>query len=277
MAAVGGFAAADLSKPAGIDRPAAGVAEIGGLVNSAGRANKESTSPVLVVNGTNDIIVATINSYILQQFLPDAPANHLPRLRPRRHSQYPRSSAFERNDMTFLDEYNPKQLTLTAESPTFWRVTFDNPPVNVIGPDMISDLKGLLTELEHNDRVNVVLFDSADPDFYLAHYDLAADPAIAEALPSPTGYPAWTDITVRLSKLSAVRSARSAASPEVREASSHWLRISDSPAARRRFWASSRSGLAPWPGAAQAADSRHWSDADARSKSSWAARTSTAR
>jgi enoyl-CoA hydratase/carnithine racemase len=106
--------------------------------------------------------------------------------------------------MTFLDQYNPKQLTLTAESPTFWRVTFDNPPVNVIGPDMVRDLKVLLTELEHNDTVNVVLFDSADPDFYLAHYDLAADPAIAEALPSPTGYPAWTDITVRLSKLSAV-------------------------------------------------------------------------
>jgi pimeloyl-ACP methyl ester carboxylesterase len=28
--------------------------------------------PVLVVNGTNDIVIATINSYILQQFLPDA-------------------------------------------------------------------------------------------------------------------------------------------------------------------------------------------------------------
>jgi enoyl-CoA hydratase/carnithine racemase len=69
---------------------------------------------------------------------------------------------------------------------------------------MMRDLKELLTELESNETVNVVVFDSVDPDFYLAHYDLAADPAAAEALPSVTGYAAWVDITVRVSKLSAV-------------------------------------------------------------------------
>ncbi|GAA2513965.1 enoyl-CoA hydratase/isomerase family protein [Winogradskya humida] len=106
--------------------------------------------------------------------------------------------------MTFLDDFKPTHLTVTAESPAFWRVTFDNPPVNVIGPAMMSDLKTLLTELESNTTVNVVLFDSADPDFFLAHYDLAADPALAEALPSATGYAAWVDITVRISKLAAV-------------------------------------------------------------------------
>ncbi|MDT5052516.1 MAG: hypothetical protein QOF66_882, partial [Mycobacterium sp.] len=106
--------------------------------------------------------------------------------------------------MSFIDTFTPTHLRLTEESPTLWRVTFDNPPVNVIGPDMMRDLKDLLTELESNDTVNVVVFDSADPEFYLAHYDLAADPAVAEALPSPTGYAAWVDITVRISKLSAV-------------------------------------------------------------------------
>ncbi len=106
--------------------------------------------------------------------------------------------------MSFIDTFAPTHLRLTEESPTFWRVTFDNPPVNVIGPDMMRDLKDLLTELETNDIVNVVVFDSADSDFYLAHYDLAAEPAVAEALPSPTGYAAWVDVTVRISKLSAV-------------------------------------------------------------------------
>jgi enoyl-CoA hydratase/carnithine racemase len=106
--------------------------------------------------------------------------------------------------MTFNEEFRPTHLTLTVESPTFWRVSFNNPPVNVIGPEMMRDLKTLLTELESNDTVNVVLFDSADPDFYLAHYDLAAKPADAEALPSPTGYAAWVDVTVRISKLAAV-------------------------------------------------------------------------
>jgi len=106
--------------------------------------------------------------------------------------------------MPFSEDFTPTHLRLTAESPTFWRVTFDNPPVNVIGTELIRDLKNLLTELESNDSVNVVLFDSADPEFFLAHYDLAADHAASEALPSPTGYAAWVDVTVRISKLSAV-------------------------------------------------------------------------
>lgn len=106
--------------------------------------------------------------------------------------------------MTFLDEFHPTQFSLTVESSTFWRVTFTNPPVNVIGPAMIRELKELLTELETDPGVNVVVFDSANPDFYLAHYDLLADPAEAESLPSPTGFAAWPDVLVRLSKLPAV-------------------------------------------------------------------------
>jgi enoyl-CoA hydratase/carnithine racemase len=106
--------------------------------------------------------------------------------------------------MTFLDDFEPTQLELTVESPTFWRVTFNNPPINVIGLEMMRELKALLTELEHNDTVNVVLFDSADPDFYIAHYDVEVDNAVAEALPGTPGYTAWVDITVRISKLQAV-------------------------------------------------------------------------
>ena len=106
--------------------------------------------------------------------------------------------------MTFIDDFAPTHLTLTEVSPRLWVVAFDNPPVNVVGPEMMRDLKQLLTELESNDTVSVVLFTSADPDFYLAHYDLAADHEVAEALPSPTGYASWVDITVRISKLSAV-------------------------------------------------------------------------
>jgi len=106
--------------------------------------------------------------------------------------------------MTFLDEFRPEQFTLTVESPTFWRVNFTNPPVNVIGPKMLKELKELLTELETDPGVNVVVFESSNPDYFLAHYDLVANPADAEALPSPTGFAAWPDVLVRMSKLPAV-------------------------------------------------------------------------
>ncbi|AYG03908.1 enoyl-CoA hydratase/isomerase family protein [Gryllotalpicola protaetiae] len=106
--------------------------------------------------------------------------------------------------MSFLNSFRPEQFRLTAESDTFWRVTFTNPPVNVIGPAMIRELKELLTELETDPGVNVVVFDSDNPDYYLAHYDLVANPAEAESLPSPTGFAAWPDVLVRLSKIPAV-------------------------------------------------------------------------
>ncbi|MFD6285806.1 enoyl-CoA hydratase/isomerase family protein [Streptomyces sp. NPDC060205] len=106
--------------------------------------------------------------------------------------------------MSFVTDFKPTQLIVAQTSPALWRVTFDNPPVNVIGPGLMKDLKDLLTELESNDEAKVVVFDSANTDFYLAHYDLEADPQIAEALPGTTGYAAWVDILVRLSRLKAV-------------------------------------------------------------------------
>ena len=45
--------------------------------------------PVLVVNGTNDIVIVTINSYILQQFLPDAELVLYPDANHAAHFQYP--------------------------------------------------------------------------------------------------------------------------------------------------------------------------------------------
>jgi enoyl-CoA hydratase/carnithine racemase len=104
----------------------------------------------------------------------------------------------------FINTFKPTQFTLTRTSPLLWRIAFKNPPVNAIGTAMISELKQLLTELEGNQTVNVVVFESEDPDFFLAHYDLAANHAATEALPSPTGFAAWVDVLVRLSHLPAV-------------------------------------------------------------------------
>ncbi|MDR6632644.1 enoyl-CoA hydratase/carnithine racemase [Phyllobacterium sp. 1468] len=104
----------------------------------------------------------------------------------------------------FINDFKPSQFALTEVTPRYWKVAFNNPPVNVIGPAMIGELKQLLTELETNQTVNVVVFESADPDFFLAHYDLVANPAEAEALPSPTGFAAWVDVLVRMSHVPAV-------------------------------------------------------------------------
>ena len=58
--------------------------------------------PVLVVNGTDDIVIPTINSYILQQFLPNAELILYPDANHGSHFQYP--GLFARHTRMFLDE-----------------------------------------------------------------------------------------------------------------------------------------------------------------------------
>ncbi|MGC9501932.1 enoyl-CoA hydratase/isomerase family protein, partial [Streptomyces sp. WG7] len=55
-------------------------------------------------------------------------------------------------------------------------VTIDNPPVNVLSVAVMTDVRRLLTTLAGDDSVRVIVFDSADPDFFLAHVDMTATP-----------------------------------------------------------------------------------------------------
>ena len=89
-------------------------------------------------------------------------------------------------------------------TPAPWRVTFDYPPINLIDPVMIAELHQLLTDIEQDKQLAVVVFDSADPDFFLAHYDVAADPSAVDAIPTSTGLHPWADFLIRLSKSPAV-------------------------------------------------------------------------
>jgi pimeloyl-ACP methyl ester carboxylesterase len=57
--------------------------------------------PVLVVNGSDDIVIPTINSYILQQFLPNAELILYPDANHGSHFQYP--GLFTRHTRIFLD------------------------------------------------------------------------------------------------------------------------------------------------------------------------------
>src|SRR5258706_9788582 len=97
------------------------------------------------------------------------------------------------------------RFSLDRSTPSLWRVTFDNPPINLIDPVMIVALRDLLTEIEQDKRLAVVVFDSAAPDFFLAHYDIAADTSAFDQLPvSPTPFHYWADLLIRLGKSPAV-------------------------------------------------------------------------
>jgi len=97
------------------------------------------------------------------------------------------------------------RFSLDRSTPSLWRVTFDNPPINLIDPVMAVELDALLTEIEQDDRLAVVVFDSADRDYFLAHFDITADRAPYDALPAaPTPFHHWANVLIRLSKSRAV-------------------------------------------------------------------------
>lgn len=97
------------------------------------------------------------------------------------------------------------QIQIEDVTPGYWRATFSNPPINLIDPDTIGELAGLVARLETDPAVKVVVFCSADPDYFLAHYDVLADKARTAALPKgPTGMHPWLDVLARLSRAPAI-------------------------------------------------------------------------
>ncbi|TCL68294.1 enoyl-CoA hydratase/isomerase family protein [Rhizobium sp. BK251] len=95
-----------------------------------------------------------------------------------------------------------KDFQVTRHSPDFWHVTFDNPPLNLIGPATINDLNELAREMEADPELKVVLFDSANPEFFIAHFDMSR---AGEAQPDmPGGRSVWIDFTERLSQSPAI-------------------------------------------------------------------------
>ena len=100
---------------------------------------------------------------------------------------------------------SPAQFTVDEVSPSYWRVTFENGPVNLLDADSIEQLAGLGTRIEESPAITVVVFDSANPDYFMAHWDLKTDRArVAAMAPGPTGLHPYLDNLIRLSKVPAV-------------------------------------------------------------------------
>jgi enoyl-CoA hydratase/carnithine racemase len=98
-----------------------------------------------------------------------------------------------------------KQISLERRSPSYWRVTFDHPPLNIFGPETIPQLNEIVTALETDSDVKVVVFDSAVDGFFLTHYNfLAKLEDTTRLLPGATGLSPLPDMLVRLSRATVV-------------------------------------------------------------------------
>jgi enoyl-CoA hydratase/carnithine racemase len=92
-------------------------------------------------------------------------------------------------------------LSVERCTPSSCRVTFDHPPINTITATTVAELAELVGLIEEDRDLNVVVFDSANPDFYLAHYDPEHDQGRTAALRvGPIATDAWLDLLFRLSR-----------------------------------------------------------------------------
>ena len=100
------------------------------------------------------------------------------------------------------------QFSVEELSDSYWRVTFENGPLNLLDADSVDELAELVGRMETAPALTVVVFDSANPDYFMAHWDGDADKArVAAMSPGPTGLHPYLDNFVRLSKVPAVTSS----------------------------------------------------------------------
>src|SRR3984893_18881572 len=103
---------------------------------------------------------------------------------------------------TRMNAPTKSQIRVARRSPAYWRVTIDNPPINVMGPEMVRQFQEVIDALEADEHVRVVVFESAVDDYFLNHSDFTGKLEDLTAMPAgPTGLPPWPDFLVRLPRL----------------------------------------------------------------------------
>ena len=131
-------------------------------------ALKKITQPTLVVNGNNDVMVPTINSYTLAQHMPDAQLIIYPDAG--HGSQYQYFHVFSRaraplprwlSGRRFEKQRKKQRRRIMPQFKAFraqvdagvLTVTLDDPPLNLIGPTFAEDLIALIQEAEASQHI----------------------------------------------------------------------------------------------------------------------------
>jgi enoyl-CoA hydratase/carnithine racemase len=97
---------------------------------------------------------------------------------------------------------DPSQFNIDRTYPSQWTITFSNPPINMFVPETIVELAALIKEIEADPAVRVIVFQSANPDFFVAHLD------VAKAAERPEVLGLWRDFVLRLSSTPIVSIAK---------------------------------------------------------------------
>jgi enoyl-CoA hydratase/carnithine racemase len=99
-------------------------------------------------------------------------------------------------------------VRVIEETSAYWRVVFDYPPFNILDATIFEGLQELLARMDASPSLRVVVFESANPDFYLAHFDLMGKIGNIMTAVGPSGLPILIDTFVRLTRSPVVSIAK---------------------------------------------------------------------
>src|SRR2546430_4266361 len=99
-------------------------------------------------------------------------------------------------------------VRVIEETPAYWRVLFDYPPFNIVDATIFEGLQELLARMDASPSLCGVVFESANPEFYLAHFDLTGKIGNITTAVGPSGLPILMDTFVRLTKSPVVSIAK---------------------------------------------------------------------
>jgi enoyl-CoA hydratase/carnithine racemase len=99
-------------------------------------------------------------------------------------------------------------VRVIEETSAYWRVLFENPPFNIVDATIFEGLQDLLARMDASPTLRVVVFESANPEFYLAHFDLTGKIDNITTAVGPSGLPILIDTFVRLTKSPVVSIAK---------------------------------------------------------------------
>src|SRR5262244_2675956 len=94
------------------------------------------------------------------------------------------------------------QFNTDRTFPGRWTITFSNPPINMFVPTTIVELGALMTDIEAAPSLKVVVFQSMNPDFFIAHLD------VGKAAERPEVLGLWREFVLRLSSTPVVSIAK---------------------------------------------------------------------
>jgi enoyl-CoA hydratase/carnithine racemase len=103
---------------------------------------------------------------------------------------------------------SPARVKVIEETPAYWRVVFDYPPFNIVDASIFEALQDLLARMDASPSLRVVVFESANPEFYLAHFDLTGKIGNIMTAVGASGLPILMDTFVRLTKSPVVSIAK---------------------------------------------------------------------